>query len=124
MRQKLASFEPKTKGQEILHTEVISAFQNFAGARQRRLTGTITEIPTVLWYAVLVGAAINVLLLILFRIRLAQQFALGAITTVFLGVILAVIVTLDKPLRGESGLKPDPLVLLWERAMVWDEPLN
>jgi hypothetical protein len=124
MRQRLASFEPKTKGQEILHTEVISAFQNFAGARQRRLTGTITEIPTVLWYAVLVGAAINVLLLVLFRIRLAQQFALGAITTVFLGVILAVIVTLDKPLRGESGLDPNPLVLLWERTMIWDEPLN
>ena len=31
------------------------AFQDFAEARQQRLTGVITEIPDVLWYAVLVG---------------------------------------------------------------------
>lgn len=124
MRQRLASFEPSTRGQEILHTEVISSFKDFSLARQRRLTGTITEIPRPVWYAVLLGAAISVLLLALLRFRLVQQFALGAITTVFLGVIFAVIVTLDRPLRGEAGLTPDPLRLLWERVMAWDEPLS
>ena len=38
-------------------------------------------------------------------------------------MILFVIIALDDPLRGESGLDPDPLVVLWERTMVWDEPL-
>ena len=124
MRQRLASFEPQTRGQEVLHAEVISAFQDFSAARQRRLTGTITEIPPVLWYAVFVGAAINLLLLVLLRIRLVQQFALGTLTMFFLGVILVVIVTLDRPLKGEAALQPEPLKLLWDRAMVWDEPLS
>jgi len=39
-------------------------------------------------------------------------------------VILFVIVILDRPLRGEAGLPPAPMELLWERTMVWDEPLS
>ena len=39
-------------------------------------------------------------------------------------VVALSIVTLDRPLRGESGLSPTPLKLLWERSMTWDEPLG
>jgi hypothetical protein len=106
----------------VLHTEVMGAFQDFTTARQRRLAGVAVSIPDVLWYAVLVGAAITVLLIVLLRMRMLQQFVLGTITAFFLGVILFVIVTLDRPLRGYSGLGPGPLQLLWERSMIWDEP--
>ncbi|HMQ94107.1 MAG TPA: DUF4239 domain-containing protein [Amaricoccus sp.] len=34
MRQKLAGFEPRSRGQEILHAEVLGGFQDFARARQ------------------------------------------------------------------------------------------
>ena len=60
MRQRLASFEPETPGQEIVHAEVVRAFQEFVSARASSGSpGSIVEIPDVLWYAVLVGAAIN-----------------------------------------------------------------
>ena len=74
-----------------------------------------------LWYAVLVGAVVSVLLFVMLKMRPMQQFLLGTITSFFLGVILFVIVSLDDPLRGEEGVGPDALVLLWERQMVWDE---
>ncbi len=124
MRQRLANFEPETRGQEIVHADTIAAFQSFAVARQARLTGVIIEIPDVLWYAVLVGAVINLILLVMLRMRPMMQFVLGTITAFFLGVILFVIVALDDPLRGASGLEPEPLQLLWDRTMVWDEPLS
>jgi hypothetical protein len=85
MQQRLASFEPATRGQEIVHAETFAAFQDFAEARQSRLTGVITEIPDVLWYAVLVGAVINLLLLVMLRMRPLLQFFLGTITAFFLG---------------------------------------
>ena len=88
------------------------------------MTGVITGIPNVLWYAVLVGAAINILLLVALRMPLRRQFVLGTITAFFLGVILFVIVALDRPLRGVSGLDPNAIRLLWERQMIWDEPLS
>lgn len=83
----------------------------------------ITEIPDVLWYAVLVGALINLVLLVMLRMRPVMQFVLGSITAFFLAVILFVIVSLDDSLRGNNGLGPDPFRLLWDRTMVWDEPL-
>ena len=124
MRQQLAVFEPVTESQKIIHAEVINNFQNFNRARQQRLMGVVTAIPNVLWYAVLVGAAINILLLVALRMPLRQQFVLGTITASFLGVILFVIVALDRPLRSVSGLDPSPIRLLWDRQMVWDEPLS
>ncbi|MEQ5795419.1 DUF4239 domain-containing protein [Paracoccus sp. NFXS7] len=122
MRQKLSGFEPTSAGQEILHAQMLSAFQEFTRARQLRLNGVYTEIPNVLWYAVLVGAAINILLIVLLRMRPVRQFVLGTITAFFLGVILFVIVALDDPLRGEAAIQPDPLERLWQRVMIWDEP--
>jgi hypothetical protein len=124
MRRKLAGFEPQTRGQEILHAEVIGSFRTFIEARQRRLSGVDLRIPPVLWYAVLVGAGVSILLIVLLRMRLIQQFVLGTISAFFLGVILFVIVVLDRPLRGEAGLGPGPLKLVWDRQMVWDEPLR
>jgi uncharacterized membrane protein YfhO len=76
----------------------------------------------VLWYAVLVGAMTTVLLIVLLKMRVLQQFFLGTISAFFLGVILFVIVVLDRPLRGEAGLDPTPLQLVWDRQMIWDEP--
>jgi hypothetical protein len=121
MRQRLAGFEPQGTGQTIVHEGVVQGFRDFAAARQQRLAGVITEIPDILWYAVLVGAAVNVLLLCLLKMRPHTQFMVGTITSFFLGVILFVIVTLDDPLRGEAGLQPTPFELLWERKMAWDE---
>lgn len=121
MRQRLASHEPKTAGQIIVHENVIQGFREFDAARERRLAGVITRIPDILWYAVLVGAAVNVLLLCLLKMRPHTQFMVGTITSFFLGVILFVIVTLDDPLRGEAGLEPTPFELLWSRKMQWDE---
>ena len=117
----LAGFEPKTQGQGIIHQGVIDGFQEFAQARQQRLAGVSTRIPDILWYAVLVGAIVNVLLLCLLKMRPHTQFMVGTITSFFLGVILFVIVTLDNPLRGVSGLPPAPFELMWERQMKWDE---
>jgi hypothetical protein len=117
----LSGFEPQTDGQIIVHQAVIESFRDFTKSRQQRLSGVSASIPNVLWYAVLVGAAVNVLLLCLLRMRLHTQFMVGTITSFFLGVILFVIVTLDKPLRGVSALPPAPFELLWERQMSWDE---
>ena len=122
MRQKLAGFEPQTPGQQIVHAEVVASFHRFTEARQQRLSGIIIQIPPVLWYAVIVGAAVNILLIVLLKMRLLQQFVLGTISAFFLGVILFVIVVLDKPLRGEAGLDPEPLQFVWSRQMIWDEP--
>lgn len=121
MRSLLARYEPTTRGQEIVHADVMTGFQQFTEARQARIAGTIIGIPGILWYAVLVGAAMNILLISLLKMRPMQQLVLGSINAFFLGVILFVIIVLDRPLRGPAGLDPEPFALLWQKTMVWDE---
>ena len=120
----LSEFEPDGDSNRIIHEQVIAGFQDFVSARQLRLSGVITAIPNILWYAVFVGAGISIFLVVLLKIPILQHIVLGSISAFFLGVILLVITTLDRPLRGQAGLPPVPLQLLWERAMIWDEPLG
>ncbi|MGL1835060.1 hypothetical protein ACKVEX_15830 [Rhodocyclaceae bacterium SMB388] len=124
IRSTLAGFEPETPGQIILHDAVIRSLQEFSEARQQRVRGVTTEIPDVLWYAVLVGAAISVTLLAMLRMRLHQHLLLATISAFYLSVILFVIVVLDDPLRGEAGLDPGPFQQLWERQMIWDDEVG
>jgi hypothetical protein len=118
----LARFEPATKSQEIMHQAAVTAFEELKSARQMRLNGVTTRIPPVLWYAVLVGAAVSILLLLMIRARPVMHFVLGTISAFFLGVILFVIVSLDAPLQGDEGLSAEPYQRLWDQQMAWDEP--
>lgn len=124
IRRSLSKFVPTDARERIIHAEAMSSLQDFSRARQKRLAGVNTAIPEVLWYAVLVGAAINMFLLVLLRMRLLPHFVLGTIISFFLGVILFVIVTLDRPLEGQAGLPPEPFEQLWDRLMSWDEPVD
>ncbi len=124
IRRSLSQFEPETERERVIHYQAMASFQEFSTERQKRLTGVTTEIPAVLWYAVIVGAGINMFLLVLLKMRVLPHFVLGSIIAFFLGVILFVIVTLDRPLRGPSGLSPFAYELLWDRLMIWDEPVE
>jgi hypothetical protein len=121
MGERLNEFAPETEREAIVHAIVIERFGQFSDARQQRLAGVTPAIPTVLWYAVAVGAGITILILVLMKMPPHQQFLVGGISAFFLGVILLVLLTLDQPLRGDFGLEPGPLQQLWERQMRWDE---
>ncbi len=91
MRLRLAGYSPASAGQQIAHAEAMRAFGEMASARQRRLNGTITRIPDVLWQAVLVGEGLNMLIIILLRMMLVAHLVLGTISAFFLGVVLFLI---------------------------------
>ncbi len=117
VRQQLAGFEPRTGGESILHAQTFQLFQQLIEARLDRISGILLGIPDLLWTAVLLGAGINILLIALLRMRPLQQFVLGSISAVFLGIILSVIVTLDAPLRGTTAVKPAAFEIFLERTL-------
>lgn len=119
--QWLARFEPQTTSQEVLHSAAASSFETMKTARQMRLNGVSTRLPPVLWYAVIMGAAVSILVLLMIRARPLTHFVLASISAFFLGVILFVILALDAPLRGPEGLSSEPYEELWFQQMAWDE---
>ena len=77
-----------------------------------------------LWYAVLVGAVLNLLIIVLLRMKLVAHVILGAISAFFLGAVLFVIAVQDDPLRSSEGVQPTAFQVIWDRQMTWDETLT
>jgi hypothetical protein len=124
IRQRLSTFEPASISQQIVHGQTMAGFSQLTEARQQRLNGVITRIPAILWNAMLIGAALNLVILIILRIKVIPHLILAALSAFFLFVVIYVIVVLDNPLQGATGLGPDGFERVWDRQMYWDEPLR
>ena len=91
-------------------------------AREQRLSGVSASIPGTLWYAVWIGAAVNILLIWLLDMRLTLHLFLGGLISFFLGVMIFIIYALDEPLQGDVRVSADPYTRAYEMVMKWDEP--
>jgi hypothetical protein len=117
----LISYEPQTKTQEILHTQNLQAFEDLATARQQRLLAQRIQLPGVLWYVVGIGAGVNLVLFWLLEARFAVHVLLGGIVSLFLGVMIFLLVAMDRPIRGRVGVSADLYQTVYSYVMRWDE---
>jgi hypothetical protein len=69
-----------------------------------------TSVPPVMWYVVILGAVLNVLVLWLFDLTRTTHFILGGVLTLFIGVVIYMVAVLDQPFRGVHGLEPVDLL--------------
>jgi len=110
--RQLSSFKPNHEaGEEALHRETLRTFDEFVERRRTRIQAGGTSIQTVIWYVVLIGAALNVFILWLFDLKRTSHFVIGGVLTIFIGLVVYMVAVLDQPFRGAHGLKPDDLVL-------------
>jgi hypothetical protein len=115
--ERLMQFEPKTKGQEIMHAETLTQFNNYLEARRMRLFSVSTSIPAVMWYVVLVGALMNIMLVWLFDMRLTSHLFLGGILSAFMGMMIFLIASMDNPFRGEVSVSSQPFQQILDHLM-------
>ena len=117
----MLKFEPRTASQELLHGQTLQDFNDFVASRQSRLAGVQTEIPGVLWYAVAIGALINIVLIWMLDMRFFTHMLLGGIVSFFLGVMIFLIASMDNPMKGEVSVPPANYQLVYDVLMQWDE---
>jgi Protein of unknown function (DUF4239) len=105
---RLTRYEPPRLSQQLLHAEALREFSSFVEARRTRLANITTGIPGVLWYVVLMGGALNILLFWMFDMRFMVHITLGGIIAFFLGVMIYIIVAMDVPYRGAVSVSSGP----------------
>jgi Protein of unknown function (DUF4239) len=113
----LVGFEPQTKSQETLHEATLGQFNTFFEYRRARLYSVTSGIPPLMWYTVAIGALINILLLLLFDLRLSIHLLLGGILSFFLATLISLIVLMDHPFRGEVGVSPGAFQLVYDQLV-------
>jgi hypothetical protein len=114
----LDTFEPATDGQKILHGETLRAYNVLIEARRQRLDAVGTGLPGVMWAVVLVGAVIGLSASFFFRVADARLHAIEVgLLSLFVGLLIFMIVALDRPFRGDLGVNADPYQLLYDQLM-------
>jgi hypothetical protein len=117
MYSKLTAYEPQRIGQQILHAEALRQFNTFVEVRRTRLANIVGSIPGVLWYVVLMGAALNIPLFWMFDLRFLVHMTLGGIVAFFLGVMILIIVNLERPFRGDVTVGAVPFAAVYDSMM-------
>ena len=85
--------------------------------RRQRIHSISTGIPGAMWYVVGVGALINTLLILCFRMRLDIHLVIGGALSFFVGVLIFMVAAMDYPFRGEVSIGPEAFELIYTSLM-------
>jgi hypothetical protein len=114
----LDGFEPATKGQEILHAEAMHAYNNLIQARRMRLDAVGTQLPGILWFVIIVGALICMSSSFFFKIEDVWVHGVHVVLlAAFIGLVIFMVLALDRPFIGDLGLKPDSYQIIYDQLM-------
>ena len=122
IREALFSFEPASKTQEVLHSEIIREFNAMNVSREQRLSAVTSAMPVVLWCVVIFGGVLTLVFLWMIHMDFIPQIFLGVMTALFLGVMTFLIFAMDHPFQGAISVGPDAFQSVYDLAMKWDEP--
>lgn len=114
----LTKFEPETEGQKILHAETLRAYNQLIQARRMRLDAVGTGLPKVMWVVIIVGAFISLSASFFFKVEEVRLHLIEVLLlAVFVGLVIFMILSLDRPFRGDLGIGADPYQLVYDQLM-------
>lgn len=104
---KMEHLNPKNQFQIQLVAEMYNHLNQLGMYRGLRVSSMETEIPPSLWMPLILGALIIILCIVLMDIaHLRMHIALNVFMGMFIAMILFIIILLDHPFAGESGIIP------------------
>ena len=118
LQRVLGTFEPATEGQKLLHGETLHAYNALIQARRLRLDAVGTGLPGILWLVIIAGALISLGSAFFFKIEDARLQGIQVVLlAAFIGLIIFMIFALDRPFRGDFGVRPDAYQLVYDQLM-------
>jgi len=113
----LGEFEPRTLPDQMVHAETLRELTAASEARRARIHATTNALPTVVWVALLVGAALALTGATLFVTvdDKTLHLILVGMMAAFVGLVVFVTVALDHPFQGAVTPSEQGFRLIAER---------
>ena len=109
----LHGFQPANSGQEALHGETLSAYNNLLEYRRLRLDAVNSRLSGVMWTVIWAGAVISVTVTYFYKIEDPRLHAiLVSLMAAFLAMLLLMIVVNDRPFYGRVSISSAPYKLI------------
>ena len=88
-------------------------------ARNQRLDSVHSGLPSIMWIVILVGAVIGLSACFFFKVEDVRLHGiLVTLLAIFIGLVIFMILALDRPYRGEYGkLEPQSYQLIYDQLM-------
>ena len=114
----LVGFEPTTEAQKGLALETLASHGRMMEAHRMRLDSVERKLPGILWLVIVVGAFVSLFSSFYFPVQdeRLHRIQVGLLAG-FIGLVIFMILALDRPYRGDLGLKPRPYEILYEQLM-------
>lgn len=114
----IMTFEPATEAHKALALETVSSFSRMMEARRLRLDSVDRKLPGVMWLVLILGAFISLFSAYLFPVHDARVHrAQVALLATFIGLVIFITLALDRPFRGDLGVKPTPYEVAYDQLM-------
>ena len=118
LQSTLVTFEPVTEAQKALALATLTSYDRMMEDRRMRLDSVERKLPGVMWLVVVLGAFMSLFSAFFFpvldaRVHRAQIGLLAA----FIGLVIFMILALDRPFHGDLGLKSTPYEIVHEQLM-------
>ena len=118
LRRTLMTFEPTTEAQKLQHGETLHALNEVINATRLRVDSVNTGLPGVLWLIVIAGAFISLSSSFFFKVEDVRLHIIEVVLlAVFIGLVIFMISALDRPFRGDLGIRSDPYQLVYDQVM-------
>lgn len=111
----VSEYKPEDTGAAIRHAETLRALNEFIEARRVRIDAGDEAIPKIMWFVVLVGAVMNIIVIWMFDLRPFTHAVIGGTLSLFVGLVIYMVAVLDAPFKGGYGLKPDAIIAIHGR---------
>ena len=118
LQSTLMSFEPVTESQKALVLVTLESYSRMMEARRMRVDSVERRLPGVMWLVIILGAFISLVSAYFFPVLDARvhRVQVGLLAT-FIGLVIFIILALDRPYDGDLGLKPKPYENVYKQLM-------
>lgn len=104
------ALEPRSKSDEAFYDAAIGNLHEASELRRQRIDTSGRQLPTSLWGVLIVGGIISIGFTYFFGVRsLAAQVLMVSALAALIGLVLALIISLDLPFTGDVGVGPDAM---------------
>ncbi|MET0867314.1 MAG: hypothetical protein ABWY35_04385 [Pseudorhodoplanes sp.] len=116
LHHRIGAIQPTTVGEAARYGETLRALDSFVEARRLRISAGNAAIPKIMWFIVLVGAGMNVVVIWMFDLRQVTHAIIGGTISLFIGLVIYMVAVLDTPFRGVRGIKPEAMIAVHEQS--------
>jgi drug/metabolite transporter (DMT)-like permease len=105
---------------ELVVGTALTQYNGLVESRRHRLATVDDGLPSSLWTVIILGVLINLVITWLFVIRNRRlDILMNVLVSAALGSVLAFIIAMDNPYRGELSVSPEPLAIALKTNMAY-----